>query len=318
MAERYGITWSASLMLQRVPQVICVFWTVWLALAGGTTAQVACNDWNTQAFFEGAKVEDISRCLSAGVDMGARTKGGWTPLHLAAAFSTAPLVVEALLEAGADVSARSEGGVTPLHSAAGSSATPSVVTELLKAGADLEGRADHGVTPLHMAAMTNTTTSVVVTLLDAGADVRARTRGIDPAPVALALINSPSISMLGLTSLFDVHGGEGHRKTGDDEGWTTLHLAAGSSKTPSVVIALLDAGADLEALAPIGFPAGLTPLHVGAWMSEAPSVVKALLDAGADPAAEAAIGPTPWHLIGDDSALKGTDVYWRLNEGRFE
>ena len=80
-----------------------------------------------------------------------------------------------------------------------------------------------------------------------------------------------------------------------------------------MVAVLLAAGADLEARA----EGGATPLHEAARFSETPAVVAALLDAGADPAARDAEGRTPWDLIEDDSPLKGTDVYWRLNEARF-
>ena len=75
----------------------------------------------------------------------------------------------------------------------------------------------------------------------------------------------------------------------------------------------LEAGADLEARGEDGW----TPLHVAAGLSGTPAVVTALLAAGADPAARDAGGRIPWDHIGDDSPLKGTYVYRRLNEGRF-
>ncbi|MCY4332736.1 MAG: hypothetical protein OXC96_09635 [Cyanobacteria bacterium MAG CAR1_bin_15] len=62
---------------------------------------------------------------------------------------------------------------------------------------------------------------------------------------------------------------------------------------------------------------GTTPLHWAAADSQTPAVVKALLDAGADPSARAEGGVTPVELVLDDSPLRGTDVYWRLNEGRY-
>ena len=84
-----------------------------------------------------------------------------------------------------------------------------------------------------------------------------------------------------------------------------------------MVTALLDAGADLEVRAALT-PAlrGLTPLHLAA--RYAPSLIAVLLDAGADPRAKAEDGRVPWDFVKDNPALKGTDVYWRLNEGRFE
>ena len=48
------------------------------------------------------------------------------------------------------------------------------------------------------------------------------------------------------------------------------------------------------------------------------AVVTAMLDAGADPGARTTAGKLPWDLIGDDPPLKGTPLYWRLNDARFE
>ena len=56
------------------------------------------------------------------------------------------------------------------------------------------------------------------------------------------------------------------------------------------------------------------PLH---WAAEntfdgAPSIVAVLLDAGANPGAKTAAGESPWDLGKDNTALKGTAVYWRF------
>ena len=75
-----------------------------------------------------------------------------------------------------------------------------------------------------------------------------------------------------------------------------------------------DAGGDLKARD----EDGRMPLHNAAALSKTPSVVTALLDAGADPRAKNAAGEISWGLIPDDSNLKETDVYWRLNQARFE
>ena len=55
-----------------------------------------------------------------------------------------------------------------------------------------------------------------------------------------------------------------------------------------------------------------------AFNNGAAEVVEALLDAGADPTLRGADGEDAWGLIQQNSALRGTDVYWELNDRRFE
>ena len=85
----------------------------------------------------------------------------------------------------------------------------------------------------------------------------------------------------------------------------TAALGGGQSQT-EVVTALVNAGADPNARDGDGF----TPLHAAA-------AARAPVNAGADPNVRDGGGRTPFELIPEDSPLKGTDVYWRLNEGRF-
>ena len=104
--------------------------------------------------FEAAKggtADEVKAALAAGADVGARTEGGWTPLHVAARNPN-PAVIKALLEAGADPDARTEDGVTPLHSAAVWNVNPAVITALIEGGADPDARTEGGTTPLHSAA----------------------------------------------------------------------------------------------------------------------------------------------------------------------
>ena len=84
--------------------------------------------------------------------------------------------------------------------------------------------------------------------------------------------------------------------------------------TPGDATRRLEAGADLEARA-VG---DQTPLHAAAAKTDNPAVVEALLDAGANPAERNERGRTPFYYAKRNEALKGTDVYWRLNEARFQ
>ena len=122
-------------MASKILMAACVVW--WFVTATAAIAQAACDEWNTQAFFEKAAASDVTRCLEEfGGGPKARDEDGYTPLHWAARSSKIPSVVAALLDAGADLKARGKFGWTPLHLAAAYSKTSSVVAALLDAGAD--------------------------------------------------------------------------------------------------------------------------------------------------------------------------------------
>ena len=154
----------------------------------------------------------------------------------------------------------------------------------------------------------NAILSDVTALLEAGADLKARDEnGWTPLHVAAASSENPGIVTALLEAGADL-------KARDENGWTPLHVAAASSENPGIVTALLEAGADLKARDQFG----QTPLHMAAASSENPSIVAALLEAGSDPKARDQGGKTPGDMIPEDSPLRGTDVYWRLNDARFQ
>ena len=53
-------------------------------------------------------------------------------------------------------------------------------------------------------------------------------------------------------------------------------------------------------------------------MHSIPAIVTALLEAGADPSVRDQSDKTPGDMIPEDSPLRGSDVYWRLNDARFQ
>ena len=114
--------------------------------SAAAAASVSCADWNTARFFRNATVDDVVRCLDT-EDPNARNQSGRTPMHYAAQGAL-PALVGALAEAGAELNAPDgKGGWTPLHLAAWFSTTPSVVAALLAVGADPAARDDTGKTP---------------------------------------------------------------------------------------------------------------------------------------------------------------------------
>ena len=89
---------------------------------------------------------------------------------------------------------------------------------------------------------------------------------------------------------------------------------AAESGTACEVKAALAAGADPGARDEYGD----TPLHKAASSNRNPSVIEALVEGGADPGDRDDDGKTPFDYAEENEALKGTEAYWLLNEGRFE
>ena len=96
----------------------------------------------------------------------------------------------------------------------------------------------------------------------------AARRATDPAVISL---------LTGAGADPDVRLGAG-RWGGGRPGYTSLHTAAANNPTPGIIVALLEAGADINA----ADNEGATPLHA-AWGNPNPSVFRALLRSGADP-----------------------------------
>ncbi len=204
------------------------------------------------------------------------------------------------IKAGAKVDARDETGATPLHLVAQHGKSPAVVTALVEAGARVGARNETGATPLHTAAAKGTSPAVIQALLAAGADPKAKDEaGRTPWDYvkANAVLKKTGIQ---------------HQLTEVScENWNTALFFEYADATD--VSRCLKAGVKVSARN----ETEATPLHIAASKSEVPAVVQVLLDAGADPAARDGQGKSPWDRAKANPALKGTEVYWRLNEGRF-
>ena len=95
------------------------------------------------------------------------------------------------------------------------------------------------------------------------------------------------------------------------ENWNTKEFF--KTATPKAVTDCLQSGADLNARTKHGH----TPLHQAAALNHTPAVLIRLLNGGANPAARDVNGKIPWDYANKNLMLKDSDVYWRLNEGRF-
>jgi len=247
---------------------------------------------------------------------------GETPLHWAAANGHND-VVKFLLANKADVNAKDNSGDTPLHQAAGKGYLDTA--ELLLAGqADVNSKDKNEYTPLHYAVLGHQL-KLVQLLLAKKADVNAKdSRNRTPAQLAAfkgftdiatwlqqqsanagdskPALMSPSGKIV-IGSLASVHdaASEGNlirlkslvKNTpdsvfsGDKDGDTPLHLAAGNARLAVVEFLVADK-ADVNATNNLG----QTPLHLAAANGDT-NVTQFLLDHGADVNATNKRGQTP-------------------------
>ena len=291
-----------------------LFRTVWAPARTPTRATCSASHRCTGRR-KSARHRRFTALVNAGADPNARTGGGLTPLHLAAARSKTPEVVTALVNAGADPNARDGNGRTPLHWAASyretgdrhgprhgsvnagaeratGTATPRCTTEPDTGGRHGPPQRRRGpqrtrrvrFTPLHRAAAI-IVTALVTALVNAGADPNARTGdGGTPLHLAAARSKTPRSSRPSSTpARTPTHatGAAAHRCT-----WRRH-----SFQTPEVVTALVNAGAETRATGTASHRC-TTRRH-----SQTPALVTALVNAGADLNARTGDGGTPLHLV---------------------
>ena len=146
--------------------------------------------------------------------------------------------------------------------------------------------------------------------LKAGADPISRSifNGDAPLHAAAAFSKNPAVVVALVKAGADPNARNLYKRT------TPLHTAAALGKTPAIVNALVKAGANPNARDKYK----QTPLHTVALEGKTPAVVEALLDAGANPSARDRSGKTPGDYAEENPALRGTEVYRRLNEARFK
>ena len=175
-----------------------------------------------------------------------------------------------------------EPGSTPLHMAAAWTRDPAVIRLLVGADLDVNARNRGHYAPLHYAARDNTEPSVIAELVAAGADVEAwatgsvlrhgRTTTVDVTPLHEAVRNEHYAIVL---ALLDAGANVNAVAAG---GRMPLHDAAAHNPNPAVISALVSRGGEVNA----PLPGGRTPLHEAAAKNRNPEIITALLAAGAE------------------------------------
>ena len=260
--------------------------------------ELSCSDWTEPWFFEKAEASHVKKCLASGNDPQARDKKGWAPLHAAAARTQSPAVIIALVEAlqKSDLSleARDNVGNTPLHLAARYTENQMIITTLLEAGADINAKNQNGETPLQVAKRYNE--KIITNLVEAETTEQKGTETMQAVPMP------PDNESSKMTTQPNI------KQSCPD--W--LKESFFETATAEDVRQCLATGANVNAQNTYGE----TPLHIAAGYSQSPEVIIALLEAGADPLAQDNYRKTPWDYIQDNFALKETDVSKRLNKTR--
>jgi ankyrin repeat protein len=209
------------------------------------------------------------------------------------------------LEAGFKANARSKtSGFTPLHQATYFSKDTEVIGLLLESGASVNSRDLSGHTPLFYAAFSQNLGAIEL-LLSANADVNSR----GEAGWA-ALDHTVRVEFYDVMLILLRAGADPNAKVSHD----TPMFRAVKQNHKEIVLLLIGYGADVNA--PSGYD-DHSPLHQ-AVVEENKEIIMLLLEAGADGTAIDKNEHTPFDLARDSEALKGTDVYWILNEARFE
>jgi ankyrin repeat protein len=95
-------------------------------------------------------LDEVKLLLSHGADPNLPDHAGWTPLHFAAWFGSAPELITQLLDHGAKINTTNDRGITPLYFAS-VSGHEAQVKLFLQRGADRSIASKSGYTPLRAA-----------------------------------------------------------------------------------------------------------------------------------------------------------------------
>jgi ankyrin repeat protein len=225
----------------------------------------------SQDLFQAIRHRDLAgvqSLLARGADANARNSLESTALSAAAATGQVP-IVEALLRAGAKLDASTPYGTGTALAAAAATGSVPVVKLLLARGADVQAARPDGVTVLMYAAL-NGSEEIVRELLRRKVDVNAKDNDGATALIDAARGDHPEAGRLLLSSGASIDAADRH-------GWTALMNAAVYGHADFIKL-LVGKGANPNARE----GKGRTALILAAMYGDNPAVIQALVEGGAD------------------------------------
>ena len=142
-------------------------------------------------------VKDVLAAFDGGADVNEVDSDGLTPLHVVAALSKDPKIVDVLVKRGAMVNAMTSNGWTPFLYAAKQNANPAILTTLVRHGADvtLSPKNEGNWDALFYAVANNPNPAVTATLLSMGLDENYSDRDKNTL-ILVAIKNNPNEKIL--------------------------------------------------------------------------------------------------------------------------
>lgn len=209
-----------------------------------------------------ATVEVVHDLISAGAKVNERDETGDTALLNAAAHCSVAVLKE-LIDAGARIDAKDEAGNTALMSAAANQ-DPQVIRLLLKTDLNVDAKNDDGESALAIAAREDAGENMIA-LIAAGASINLKQKDLDQGVVRA--VDHEDLKLV--RALLKA----GASASAKDNKKTVLMVAAQNGK-PEMIKALLDAGAEIDAVDDDGWTALMFADDVES--------VRMLLNTGAD------------------------------------